>query len=64
MFGVVPYLEAFCQRGHRHSEKRFYCIGRVGDEIITVRFTYRGNRIRIIEAGHWRKGKKIHEENN
>ena len=49
---------------HSHSEKRFYCIGRVGDEIITVRFTYRGNRIRIIGAGHWRKGKKIYEENN
>jgi uncharacterized DUF497 family protein len=25
---------------HSTEEERFYCIGRVGDDIITVRFTY------------------------
>lgn len=32
---------------HSLEEERFYCIGRVDDGIMTVRFTYRGNIIRI-----------------
>lgn len=47
---------------HSSEEDRFYCIGRAGDGIMTVRFTYRGNVIRIYGAGYWRKGKKIYEE--
>ncbi len=46
---------------HSHAEKRYYCFGKVGDKIMTVRFTYRQNRIRIIEAGYWRKGRDIYE---
>ncbi|MCH8837161.1 MAG: BrnT family toxin, partial [Candidatus Marinimicrobia bacterium] len=38
---------------HSMAEQRFYCFGRVKEEIITVRFTYRGNIIRIIGAGYW-----------
>jgi uncharacterized DUF497 family protein len=49
---------------HSTREDRFYCIGRVDDDIITVRFTYRGNIIRIYGAGYWRKGRKIYEEQN
>jgi uncharacterized DUF497 family protein len=49
---------------HSKKEERFYCIGRVGDGIMTVRFTYRGNVIRIYGAGYWRKGRKIYEEQN
>jgi uncharacterized DUF497 family protein len=49
---------------HGDEENRFYCIGRVGEGIITVRFTYRGNSIRIYGAGYWRKGRKIYEEQN
>jgi uncharacterized DUF497 family protein len=49
---------------HSGEEGRFYCIGRVGDGIMTVRFTYRGNVIRIHGAGYWRKGRKIYEEQN
>jgi len=49
---------------HRDNEKRYYCLGRVSDEIMTVRFTYRNNKIRIIGAGYWRKGKKIYEKEN
>lgn len=49
---------------HSQKEKRFYCFGRVKGGILTVRFTYRKNRIRIIGAGFWRKGKKIYEEKN
>ncbi|MFH0948487.1 MAG: BrnT family toxin [Elusimicrobiota bacterium] len=49
---------------HSKEEERFYCFGRVGDCIMTVRFTYRGNVIRIYGAGYWRKGRKIYEEQN
>lgn len=49
---------------HSGEEGRFYCIGRVKDGIMTVRFTLRANVIRIFEAGYWRKGKKIYEEQN
>jgi uncharacterized DUF497 family protein len=51
-------------RTHSDTEERFYCIGKMGDGIITVRFTYRENKIRIFGAGYWRKGKKIYEEQN
>ncbi len=51
-------------RSHSYVEKRYYCIGNVADSILTVRFTYRNKKIRIIGAGYWRKGKKIYEEEN
>ncbi len=51
-------------RGHSTEEKRFFCIGRVGDGILTVRFTARASVIRIFGAGYWRKGKQIYEEQN
>jgi len=49
---------------HGSGEERFYCMGRVDDEIMTVRFTFRGKIIRIFGAGYWRKGRKIYEEQN
>lgn len=49
---------------HSQKEKRFYCFGKVDDGIITVRFTFRGNVIRIIGAGYWRKGRKLYENEN
>ena len=49
---------------HSDFENRFYCIGAVLGGIMTVRFTYRNNKIRIIGAGYWRKGKKIYEREN
>jgi len=49
---------------HSDDEKRFYCLGRVSDGIMTVRFTYRDNQIRIIGAGYWRKGKQVYEREN
>jgi uncharacterized protein len=49
---------------HRDDEKRYYCLGKVSDGIMTVRFTYRQSKIRIIGAGYWRKGKKIYEREN
>ena len=49
---------------HSSSEKRHFCIGRVADDVLTVRFTYRDNVIRIFGAGYWRKGKQIYEREN
>jgi uncharacterized DUF497 family protein len=49
---------------HSSKEKRYYCLGKIGEEIVTVRFTYRNKIIRIFGAGYWRKGKKIYEEQN
>jgi len=69
-FEVAQYAFADSNRviaedlGHSEEERRYYCFGRVGDGIITVRFTYRGNVIRLIGAGYWRKGRKIYEEEN
>ncbi|MBR9682284.1 MAG: BrnT family toxin [Candidatus Aenigmarchaeota archaeon] len=49
---------------HSDKEKRYYCFGKVNEGVITVRFTYRKNIIRIFGAGYWRKGKKIYEDEN
>lgn len=49
---------------HSSEEDRYYCIGLVDENIMTVRFTYRGNTIRIYGAGYWRKGRKIYEDQN
>ena len=49
---------------HRGAEPRYYCLGKVGSGILTVRFTYREGIIRIFGAGYWRKGRKIYEEEN
>ena len=49
---------------HSKIESRYYCFGKVNEGIITVRFTHRENKIRIIGAGYWRKGKQIYEKEN
>jgi len=51
---------------HSQEEKRYYCFGLNQEKtgVLTVRFTYRSERIRIFGAGYWRKGKKIYEQSN
>lgn len=49
---------------HSRHERRFYCFGRVGGGIMTVRFTVRKGGIRIIGAGYWRKGRAVYEKEN
>ncbi len=49
---------------HSKQERRFYCLGRVTEGILSVRFSYRNRQIRIIGAGYWRKGKRIYEKQN
>ena len=46
------------------AEMRFFCLGKVDQGILTVRFTYREGRIRIFGAGYWRKGKQIYDRQN
>ena len=49
---------------HSAAESRFYCIGQVEGDTLTVRFTYRHNVIRMFGAGYWRKGKRLYEKEN
>ncbi|MDP8235741.1 MAG: BrnT family toxin [Candidatus Erginobacter occultus] len=49
---------------HSQEEQRYFCFGRVSIGILTVRFTLRGDIIRIFGAGYWRKGKQIYEKEN
>jgi uncharacterized DUF497 family protein len=49
---------------HSKEEPRYFCIGRVKNRIMTVRFTYRRKKIRIYGAGYWRKGNKLYEKEN
>lgn len=49
---------------HSDDEQRFFCLGKVAEGILTVRFTLRDGTIRIFGAGYWRKGRKIYEEQN
>lgn len=49
---------------HSEREPRYFCFGWVEDGVMTVRFTWRDGRIRIIGAGYWRKGKSVYEKEN
>lgn len=51
-------------RSHSSSEQRYFCFGWVGGGVLTVRFTYRDEVIRIFGAGYWRKGRRIYEREN
>lgn len=46
---------------HGADEQRYYCFGWVDGGVMTVRFTYREDVIRIFGAGYWRKGKATYE---
>lgn len=61
----VPFekaQDAFFDVKHSVSEKRYFCIGKTDEGILTVRFTMRGQIIRIFGAVYWRQGKKRYEE--
>jgi len=49
---------------HSQSEKRYFCFGEVAGGVMTVRFTYRAEIIRIFGAGYWRAGRRIYEKSN
>jgi uncharacterized protein len=47
---------------HSSKEERLFCIGMIGTQVATVRFTRRGKQIRIYGAGFWRSGRKLYEQ--
>ncbi len=47
---------------HSKIEERRFCVGRVDEIVLTVRFVRRGGAIRIIGAGNWRKGWKLYAQ--
>ena len=49
---------------HSRTEPRYFAFGRVRGGVLTVRFTVRVERVRIIGAGFWRKGKVFYEQAN
>lgn len=58
----VIHLE---DESHSSEEDRFYAVGRVEDgDVITVRYTLRGNTIRIFGAAKWRKWRRFYEREN
>jgi uncharacterized DUF497 family protein len=48
-------------RTHSTAEIRWLCIGKTSHGIVTIRFTLRRDKIRIIGAGYWRKQRKYYE---
>lgn len=59
-----PNRKLFSDERHGKLEERFFCIGKVGNRILTVRLTYRGDLIRIYGAGYWRTGRRYYEQGN
>ena len=56
-----PNRLIFADQDHSLDEDRFFCLGLAGAGVMTVRFTYRENCIRIFGAGYWSKGKRIYD---
>ena len=59
-----PYRVIILDEKHSVSETRFFCLGNLQGRVLTVRFIYRDNKIRILGAGFWRRGVKIYEKEN
>ena len=57
-----PRRKVFIDSKHSEHEERYFCIGKVNNKIVTVRFMHRTGKVRIIGAGYWRKGIKYYEE--
>ena len=59
-----PKRKIIFDEKHSYQEERFFCIGRVGEDVLTVRFSYQEGKIRIIGAGYWRKGARFYDQEN
>lgn len=59
-----PQRKTYVDLKHSQSEIRYFCVGRVGGKVLTVRFTYRFDQVRIFGAGYWRKGREAYEESD
>ncbi|MCP5463594.1 MAG: BrnT family toxin [Deltaproteobacteria bacterium] len=57
----VVHLE---DENHSSEEERFFAVGKCFEgKVLTVRYTTRGNVIRIFGAANWRKWRKFYEKN-
>jgi len=63
-FNDPDRIVTFDRKHSTAEEKRYFCFGRVEDHVITVRFTFRGDAIRIFGAGYWRSGRSLYHEKN
>ena len=62
---IDPRRVTRAERRHGSSrEQRYFLLGQVSGAVLTVRFTRRGETVRIIGAGYWRDGRMIYEEAN
>ncbi len=61
---VDPGRKIFSDIRHSSREEWFFCVGKVGDRVLTVRFSKRDGKIRIFGAGYWRKGERRYEAEN
>lgn len=60
-----PHRVMFEDELHSTSkETGYFCIRQVRGGILSVRFTYRGDKIRIFGAGFWRKYRKLYRKDN
>ena len=57
-----PCRKIYTDSKHSQNEQRFFCVGKAEDKILTVRFMYRDDKIRIIGAGYWRKGANYYDK--
>jgi uncharacterized DUF497 family protein len=59
-------LIALDEKNSTELEQRYFCFGMDQNNagVLTVRFTYHNNKIRIYGAGYWRKGKRLYEQRN
>lgn len=57
-----PDRKIYADEQHGQTEERLFCLGKVNNRVLTVRFTYRENLIRIYGAGYWRKGRRHYEQ--
>ena len=55
-----PYRLIIEDEEHSEAEDRYYCVGFIAKGIVTVRFTYRGDTIRIFGAGYWRRFRRMY----
>jgi uncharacterized protein len=57
-----PRLMVRVDDAHRTAqETRYYGTGHDGQGVLTVRFTVRGETVRVFGAGYWRKQRKDYE---
>ena len=57
-----PRRKIYADSKHSAHESRLFCMGKVGDRVLTVRYVWRHGKIRIFGAGCWRKGARYYEQ--